>query len=109
MGLRLAGIFPRSRPPRILWAVAPTGNVMAEYSEMFIRAADLALKRQYRRALDAGDPDPLAAAVQAAYTDPREQQEATLVLRDVLVIRREFGEDGVRQVRDRHALAGAWR
>ena len=101
----MVGIFRRERPPRILWARMPTGAAqMADYSQMFAAVADLALQRRYRRQIEVGDLDPLAAAAQALYLDWEDQQEATLVLRDVLVIRREFGEDGLVRSRDRHAM-----
>lgn len=82
---------------------------MAEFSQMLVQVADLVLKRRYRRQLDDGDRNPLAADVQAMYDDPKRQQEATLMLAHLLFIRQELGEDAVRQVRDRHALAGSWR
>jgi hypothetical protein len=82
---------------------------MAIDSQMIAAVADLVLKRRYRRQLDDGNPDPLAADVQALYEDPVLQQEATLTLGYLLFVRRELGEDAVRQVRDRHALAGSWR
>jgi hypothetical protein len=110
MRLRLAGIFPRSRPRRTLWAGTPTGvRAMAIDSRMIAAVAELVVKRRYRRQLDEGDPDPLAADVQALYDDPTAKQEATLVLAHLLFVRRELGEDAVRQVRDRHAMAGSRR
>jgi hypothetical protein len=83
---------------------------MAEFSQMLVQVAKLVLKRKYQRQLDDGNPDPLAADVQALYPDdPRQQQEATLMLAHLLFVRQELGEDAVRTVRDRHALAGSWR
>jgi hypothetical protein len=82
---------------------------MAEFSQMLVQVADLVLKRRYRRQLEDGNPDPLAADVQAMYADPRDQQQATLLLAHLLFVRQELGEDAVRQVRDRHSLAGSWR
>jgi hypothetical protein len=79
---------------------------MAIDSQMIAAVAELVIKRRYRRQLDDGDPDPLAADVQALYDDAVAKQEATVVLSHLLFVRREFGEDAVRQVRDRHALAG---
>lgn len=82
---------------------------MAEYSQMMHQVAGLVLQRRYRRQIDNGDLDDLAAAVQGLYDSWEDQQEATLVLRDALVIRREFGEQGLVQVRERHSYVGAWR
>ena len=82
---------------------------MAIDSQMIATVAELVLRRRYQRQLDGGDPDPLAADVQALYDDPTAQQEATVVLAHLLFVRREFGLDAVRQVRDRHSMAGSWR
>jgi hypothetical protein len=82
---------------------------MAEFSQMLVQVADLVTKRRYRRQLEDGNPDPLAADVQALFADPKQQQEATLLLAHLLFVRQELGEDAVRQVRDRHAMAGSWR
>lgn len=102
--------FHLSRSRRTLWAATPTGvRAMAIDSRMIAQVADLALKRRYRRQLEDGDPDPLAADVQALYDDPTVKQEATVLLAHLLFVRREFGEEGLRRVRDRHALAGSWR
>jgi len=82
---------------------------MAIDSQMIAQVADLVTKRRYRRQLEDGNPDPLAADVQALYGDPTVKQEATVLLAHLLFMRRELGEDAVRQVRDRHALAGSYR
>jgi hypothetical protein len=108
--MRWPGIFPARRARSILWAKAPTGaRAMAEFSQMLVQVADLVLKRRYRRQLEDGDRTPLAADVQAMYADSIEQQKATVMLAHLLFVRQELGEDAMRQVRDRHALAGSWR